>query len=311
MAIKFQKIIMKNGNKEKLPELDIAEVGICNDTEEFFFGSSSGNVELAKKDFVKQIEETLNGKIETSVKGEKGDKGDPGEAGPQGPQGINGTDGKQIELQKSATHLQWRYAGIGEWADLIALSELKGEQGVKGEKGETGLQGSKGDKGETGEQGAKGEKGDPGIAPEEITAILNRITELEKKVAELGGGSSPEESSSKPNFLGIIDYKNINTITYEDLNVSTVKKGQVAKPETVYTHTGGTMLNKSSIIAFPKEYGSITGVVDGAGISIAATYEWADVTLNIPEIGEVQYVIGGTKEELAYTDSVAVKWQIS
>ena len=249
MAIKFQKIIMKNGNKEKLPKLDVAEFGICNDTKEVFFGTANGNMELAKKDFVKEIEKTLNEKLEGAVKGEKGDKGDPGETGPQGPQGANGADGKQIELQKNATHLQWRYAGTEDWTDLIALSELKGEQGLKGEKGDTGetgaqgeigpqgpkgddgtsfkideqvanaealpsgkekgysvqtlddmhvhvyngeswldigaIQGPKGDKGETGEQGpqgeqgsqglqgAKGEKGDPGVAPEEIEAILN------------------------------------------------------------------------------------------------------------------------------------------
>ena len=37
-----------------------------------------------------------------------------------------------------------------------------GEQGPKGDKGDTGEQGPKGDKGDTGEQGPKGDKGDTG-----------------------------------------------------------------------------------------------------------------------------------------------------
>ena len=244
------------------------------------------------------------------VLGAKGEKGDTGEQGPQGLKGEPGIDGKEIVIQKNSTHVQWKYVGEDEWKNLIALSEITGAQGPKGETGDTGeagAQGPKGDKGDTGLQGPKGDKGDPGVAPEEVTNMLNKITELENKVAEIIESLTPKA----PTFVGIIDYKDYTTLTYDDLDVCSVKKGRVTKPETIYNHNGGTMLNKSSIIAFPKEYGSITGVVDGAGISIAATYGWADVTLNVPEIGEVQYVIGGTKEELAYTNSVVVKWKIS
>ena len=45
------------------------------------------------------------------------------------------TDGKEIELQKSTTHIQWRYVGDTNWINLVALSDLKG---AKGEKGATG-----------------------------------------------------------------------------------------------------------------------------------------------------------------------------
>ena len=41
---------------------------------------------------------------------------------------FDGDDGTEVELQKTATHVQWRYVG-GSWADLIALTELKGEDG--------------------------------------------------------------------------------------------------------------------------------------------------------------------------------------
>ena len=96
------------------------------------------------------------------LKGEKGDKGDKGEKGDKGDAGplntlsigtvvgganasasITGTapnqtlnlvlpkgdTGSNIELQKTATHVQWRVVG-GSWSNLIALSDLKGDTGA-------------------------------------------------------------------------------------------------------------------------------------------------------------------------------------
>ena len=99
--------------------------------------------------------------------GEKGDKGDKGDAGYTPViidnywyiNGVNtgikalGEDGLQVELQKTTTHIQWRL-GTGSWANLIPLSDLKGDKGDTGEKGE---------KGDTGEKGDKGDKGDTGV----------------------------------------------------------------------------------------------------------------------------------------------------
>lgn len=42
-----------------------------------------------------------------------------------------GKDGKSIELQKTATAIQWRLVG-GTWADLVLLSALKGDTGPSG-----------------------------------------------------------------------------------------------------------------------------------------------------------------------------------
>lgn len=42
--------------------------------------------------------------------------------------GSTGASGKNIELQVNSTHIQWRYENE-EWADLIALSSLKGSNG--------------------------------------------------------------------------------------------------------------------------------------------------------------------------------------
>lgn len=95
-------------------------------------------------------------------KGDKGDKGDPGEKGdtglqgpkgedgrdgkdgaqglqgPKGDTGAKGADGREIELKKSATHIEWRYsgeAGDSGWNQLIAISELVGPQGPQGPAG--------------------------------------------------------------------------------------------------------------------------------------------------------------------------------
>ena len=54
--------------------------------------------------------------------------GSIGPAGPAGPAGNDGEDGLSVELQKTDTHLQWRFEG-GEWADLVALVDLKGDDG--------------------------------------------------------------------------------------------------------------------------------------------------------------------------------------
>ena len=95
-----------------------------------------------------------------------------------------GQNAKEIELQKSETHIQWRYVGELLWRNLIALEDLKGAQGLqgpqglKGERGETGPQGLQGEKGEQGLQGIPGVKGDKGdsftyedFTPEQLASL--------------------------------------------------------------------------------------------------------------------------------------------
>ena len=53
--------------------------------------------------------------------GLQGPKGDKGEQGIQGPAGENGRD---PELRKTATAIQWRLKGDANWVDLISLQEL-------------------------------------------------------------------------------------------------------------------------------------------------------------------------------------------
>lgn len=50
----------------------------------------------------------------------------------------SGSNAREIELQKSTTHIQWRYVGDTDWTNLVALSDLRGQKGEKGDKGDTG-----------------------------------------------------------------------------------------------------------------------------------------------------------------------------
>ena len=51
----------------------------------------------------------------------------------------SGGSAREIELGKSATHIQWRYVGEEQWTDLVALAELKGAKGDTGAKGADGF----------------------------------------------------------------------------------------------------------------------------------------------------------------------------
>ncbi|MDU4856971.1 MAG: hypothetical protein E6X72_21555 [Clostridioides difficile] len=50
---------------------------------------------------------------------------------------VSGENGKEIELRKSETHIEWNYVGESNWKQLITLSELK----VKGADGKNGTNG--------------------------------------------------------------------------------------------------------------------------------------------------------------------------
>ena len=87
--------------------------------------------------------------------GENGKDGAGGENGKDGKNGINGTNGKDgidgkdgadgkdginaknIEVQRAATHIQWRYEG-DEWQNLVAIADITGPTGQKGADGANG-----------------------------------------------------------------------------------------------------------------------------------------------------------------------------
>ncbi len=42
---------------------------------------------------------------------------------------LRGYDGREVELQTTATHIQWRYVGILTWTNLVPLSAITGANG--------------------------------------------------------------------------------------------------------------------------------------------------------------------------------------
>ena len=87
--------------------------------------------------------------------GKDGKDGAGGESGKDGKNGINGTNGKDgidgkdgadgkdginaknIEVQRAATHIQWRYEG-DEWQNLVAIADITGPAGQNGKDGANG-----------------------------------------------------------------------------------------------------------------------------------------------------------------------------
>lgn len=74
----------------------------------------------------------------------KGDTGATGSTGATGANGADGTNGKNVELQKTATHVQWRLVGDVTWNNLVALSEITGPTGANGTNGTNGADGADG-----------------------------------------------------------------------------------------------------------------------------------------------------------------------
>ena len=118
-----------------------------------------------------------------------GKDGIDGKDGTDGKDGINGKDGvdginaKNIEVQRTETHIQWRYEGE-EWQNLVAIADIEGPAGQNGTDGANGntlqwryvgdeiwlnlydltaLKGADGRDGTDGKDGADGINGKDGI----------------------------------------------------------------------------------------------------------------------------------------------------
>ena len=64
------------------------------------------------------------------------------------------SDSREIEIQKNALYIQWRYVGESEWKNIIAYSDLKGRDGRDGINGQNGKDGKDGRNGANGATGA-------------------------------------------------------------------------------------------------------------------------------------------------------------
>ena len=48
---------------------------------------------------------------------------------------ADGIDAQEIQLQKTATEIQWKRTGDTTWKTLVALSAIKGDTGATGKEG--------------------------------------------------------------------------------------------------------------------------------------------------------------------------------
>ncbi len=62
--------------------------------------------------------------------------------------GGTGTDGREIELRKGTTAIEWRYVGDTTWQTLVPLADITGPQGPQGARGATGATGPQGPAGQ-------------------------------------------------------------------------------------------------------------------------------------------------------------------
>lgn len=116
-----------------------------------------------------------------------------------------------------------------------------------------------------------------------------------------------------PTFLGVMDFTDIDDITYEKLEQEPdVERNVVVKPITTYVHNKGKMFNKTHVIAFPAETGRIRDIVDTYGVGLKGTYHWKTVNFTVRETKTiVPYVVGCNKKPLMFADGVTVEWAIS
>ncbi len=77
----------------------------------------------------------LDGK--DGVDGKDGADGKDGIDGKDGADGKDGINAKNIEVQRTETHIQWRYEG-GEWQNLVAIADITGPTGQNGKDGANG-----------------------------------------------------------------------------------------------------------------------------------------------------------------------------
>ena len=77
----------------------------------------------------------LDGK--DGVDGKDGADGKDGIDGKDGADGKDGINAKNIEVQRTETHIQWRYEG-DEWQNLVAIADIEGPAGQNGTDGANG-----------------------------------------------------------------------------------------------------------------------------------------------------------------------------
>lgn len=200
---------------------------------------------------------------------------------------------------------------------ILQVSANRINEAVKKVEGmpDEGIVGPQGPPGST---GATGPQGPPGATPNftigtvtTLPAGSNATVTLTGTFPNLvlnfgiprGADGQGEPTPEAKKYLGIITWKSIDDITLAD--ISSIESDSVVKPQTIYSHTAGTMGNKALVCAVPKSFGTITSVIDGAGVNITNTYSIKDKTFN-----GVTYSVASTLVASLYNNNVVNKFNI-
>lgn len=163
-----------------------------------------------------------------------------------------GADGREVELQASATHIQWRYVGDPTWTDLIALSLLTGadgEDGVDGDDGDDGwtpvLAVESDDErrvhrvvdwtGGTGTKPATGQY----IGPSGFVTLIGDAVDIRGAQGTSGGGTG--------DLLAANNLADVASVATSRTNLSVYSKAEV---DTLLAAAGGTFDPAAALAAF-------------------------------------------------------------
>lgn len=185
--------------------------------------------------------------------GPSGPQGSVGPTGPQGAAGETGPQGPNLELQKTATHIQWRVVGATTWNNLVPLTDITGPQGATGATGATGS---------TGPQGATGNTGAQGPAGTAATVSVGTVTTG-------APGTSVAITNAGTTSAAVFNF----TIPRGDTGAAGAGTGDVIGPSTaannniaVFDGTTGKLIEDSGIglfdfktVAFSGNYADLTG----------------------------------------------------
>lgn len=207
-------------------------------------------------------------------RGPEGPRGPIGPAGPPGERGSDGINGQDINIRKSATHIQYQHQYDGTWTDLVALEELRGPRGVQGAPGAPGAPGREGPRGPEGQRGPEGPRGPQGPPGPPGTGGGSALP--------AGGTSSQFLRGDKtwqpllPSAVGLGNVENI-TQTQRDEAIATLKNKTISAKENTIVELGQNNIEPLWNLVGMKAFGafrtSSRGLVEIPGASAKCKVE--------------------------------------